>query len=129
MVTIYKDGLLQKYGIKIRRQTNNTISQYHKDKSRKGDKHPECTFVIGQVIQHKKRPGIKYLILNQPIQSKVSRWGVKRHCWKMKLFSIRAGTIGGKILTRHFDYQLLRNYFVIDNPELEPGQTQGVVLE
>jgi len=115
MATIYKGGLLQINHNKARKKIVNII--YKAEKKATDDKHPECLFIIGQIIQHRKRPGIKYLILDEPVQSRVSRWGSKRKCWKMKLFSIRAGTIGGKILTRHFDYELLRNYFVLDNEE------------
>lgn len=115
MATIYKGGLLQINQNSVRKQTNN-INRVNKVKEPKI--HFNCLFYIGQIIQHKKYPKIKYLLISQPVQSCVKRYGSKIKCWKMKLFSIRAGTLGGKIITRHLDYQLCRNYVAIESPEI-----------
>lgn len=119
MATIFKGGLLQINQKRSRKRIQDSINRTKKDKDSE-KQHPDCAFYTGQIIQHRKRPGIKYLLLSDPIQSYIKRYGSKRKCWKMKLFSIRAGTLGGKIVTRHFDYRLCRDYFVIDSPEINP---------
>ena len=96
-------------------------------KVKHGDPRCKCDFTVGQIIQHKKRPTIKYMLVKEPERVSVYRgWRTGRTTgWKLRLFSLRAGRLGGRIRTRVITHETLKNYIMVSDVDLPGGEVPG----
>lgn len=99
-------------------------------KAFKPDERFVCPFSVGQIIQHSKRPTINYMLMAEPVQvrRKAYWYSNKSIAWKLKLFTIRGGKLGGRLRTRTMSRRLIKDYQVVSDVELSSDFTPDLLV-
>jgi hypothetical protein len=97
-------------------------------KEKAGDPRSKCNFSVGQIIQHKKRPTIKYMLVGDPVSVRRHSYNRTTTMWKLKLFSLRGGKLGGRILTRFIAPWTMKDYIVVSDVDLSLDPSSPVLL-